>query len=102
MLFQRRELYRSAANGDRWSLVRDSQSGRVFVEHEPNASSGGKTSCAEVGDFLARGGNGPERQALLRLIGTLVQEPPEAKARQPETSTLRPICGAPDAGHQFR
>jgi hypothetical protein len=80
MMFQRRELYRSAANGDRWSLIRDSQSGRVFVEHEPNASSGGQTSRAEVGDFLARGGNGPERQALLRLIGTLVQEPARSES----------------------
>jgi hypothetical protein len=32
MAFQSRELYRSAANGDRWSLIRDSQSGRVFIE----------------------------------------------------------------------
>jgi hypothetical protein len=28
----------------------------------------------EVGDFLAHGGQGPEVQALLRLIGTLVEE----------------------------
>ena len=69
---QSRELYRSAPNGDRWSLVRESQSGRVFIEHEPNASSGGKTSRVELGDFLAGSGHGPEHQALLRLIGTLV------------------------------
>ena len=75
MAFQSRELYRSAANGDCWSLIRDSQSGRVFVVHEPNVSSGGKTSRVEVGDFLVHGGHGPEHQALLRLIGTLVEEP---------------------------
>ena len=71
MALQSRELYRSAPNGDRWSLVRDSESGRVFIEHQPNVSSGGKPSQMEIGDFLAHGGHGPEHQALLRLIGTL-------------------------------
>jgi hypothetical protein len=66
-----RELYRSA-NGDRWSLVRDPGSGRVFVRHEPNVTSGGRASDIGVGDFLVRGGYGPEHQELLRLIGTLV------------------------------
>jgi hypothetical protein len=28
----------------------------------------------EIGDFLVHGGHGPEHQALLRLIGTLVEE----------------------------
>ena len=81
MAFQSRELYRSAANGDRWSLIRDSQSGRIFVEHEPNVSSGGQTSRVEVGAFLMHGGHGPEHQALLHLIGTLVEEP--ARSSQP-------------------
>ena len=58
MSIRSRELYRSA-NGDRWSLVRDAESGRVIVRHE-------------VGDVLVRGGLGPEKQELLRLIGTLV------------------------------
>jgi hypothetical protein len=74
MTFQSRELYRSGPNGDRWSLVREPTSGRVFIEHEPNISSGGQTSRMEIGDFLAHGGDGPEHQALLRLIGTLVEE----------------------------
>jgi len=75
MTFEARELYRSA-NGDRWSLVRDPGSGRVFVRHEPNAASGGRTSDIGIGEFLARGGHGPEHQALLRLIGTLVERGP--------------------------
>jgi hypothetical protein len=75
MTLQRRELYRSAPNGDRWSLVREPASERVFIEHEPNASSGGQTTHIEIGDFLVRGGPGPEHQALLRLIGTLAEEP---------------------------
>src|SRR5262249_38270865 len=74
MALQSRELYRSAPDGDRWSLVRETQSGRVFIEHEPNASSGGKASRIDVADFLARSAHGPEHQALLRLIGTLVGE----------------------------
>jgi hypothetical protein len=74
MTFQSRELYRGGPNGDRWSLVREPTSGRVFIEHEPNISSGGQTSRMEIGDFLAHGGHGPEHQALLRLIGTLVEE----------------------------
>jgi hypothetical protein len=75
MALQSRELYRSAPNGDRWSLVRESVSERVYIEHEPNVSSGGRTTHIEIGDFLAHGGHGPEHQALLRLIGTLVAEP---------------------------
>lgn len=71
MLMETRELYRSA-NGDRWSLVRDAGSGRVLVRHEPNLSSGGVPSDVEIGEFLVRGGLGPEKQELLRLIGTLV------------------------------
>lgn len=68
-----RELYHSA-NGDRWSLANDSASGRVFVRHEPNLASGGKISDIDIGSFLSRGGQGQEKQELLRLIGTLVEE----------------------------
>jgi hypothetical protein len=78
MTLQRRELYRSAPNGDQWSLVREPASERVFIEHEPNVFSGGQTTHIEIGDFLVRGGHGPEHQALLRLIGTLVEEPARA------------------------
>jgi hypothetical protein len=71
MSLKARELYRST-NGDRWSLIRDLGSERVFVRHEPNLPSGGGSSDITIGDFLARGGHGPEHQGLLRLIGTLV------------------------------
>ena len=76
-MVQTRELY-SSANGDRWSLARDPGSGRVFVRHEPDPSSGGHTSDIEVGAFLSRDAHGPEHEALLRLIGTLVGEAPPA------------------------
>jgi hypothetical protein len=46
----------------------------VFVQHEANQPSGGRVSQIESGAFLNNGGLGPEHQALLRLIGTLVGE----------------------------
>jgi hypothetical protein len=72
MSLQARELY-SSANGDRWFLVRDSGTGRVFVRHEPNRPSGGRPSEIEIGEFLACRGSSPQYQELLRLIGTLVE-----------------------------
>ena len=72
---QIRELYQST-NGDRWSLGHDSASGRVFVRHEPNLASGGKISDVDIGAFLSQGGQGPEKQELLRLIATLVEQDP--------------------------
>jgi hypothetical protein len=72
MAIRTRDLYRSP-NGDRWLLVRDSESGRVFVRHEPNPPSGGQVAEIEIGEFFSRGGLGPEKQELLRLIGNLVE-----------------------------
>ena len=69
-----REIYRSA-NGDRWLLACDSDTARVFVRHEPNLPSGGQVADIEIGAFLIAAGNGPEKQELLRLIGTLVRGP---------------------------
>jgi hypothetical protein len=62
----------SSPNGDRWLLIRQALSDRVMVRHEPNLASGGKVSVIEVGEFLSRG-HGPEQQALLKLIGSLVE-----------------------------
>ena len=50
--------------------VRD-DTGRVFVRHEANLASGGTVTDFEVAEFLSRGGLGPEKQELLRLIGSL-------------------------------
>jgi hypothetical protein len=68
-----RDLYCSP-NGDRWLLAREPGSGRVFVRHEPNIPSGGQPINIELGTFLAASRGGPEHQALLRLIGSLVGE----------------------------
>lgn len=70
----KRDLY-SSPNGDDWYLARDTQQERVFVIHQPNRASGARANEIEIGDFLRRGGQGPEHQELLRLIGTLVEEP---------------------------
>jgi hypothetical protein len=76
MALETRELYRSSS-GDRWCLARDPDSGRVFILHEPNLASGGRTSQIDIATFLATG-HGPEHQELLHLIGTLVEESAEA------------------------
>ena len=75
MNIQIREIYQSS-NGDRWHLARDPAASRVFVRQEPNLASGGKTSDIYIGAFLMQGGHGPEKQELLRLIGTLVENRP--------------------------
>ena len=72
MPVQTRTLYQSA-NGDRWQLARDQDTGRVFIRHEANLSSGGKASDIELGAFLSTSGMGPEKQELIRLIGSLVE-----------------------------
>jgi hypothetical protein len=79
MSLEAKELYASPS-GDRWYLARYLDSGRVFVSHLPNLASGGKETTIELGDFLSRPGNPPEKQALVRLIGSLIQETPETGA----------------------
>ena len=74
---ERRELYRSP-NGDSWYLGREPENGRAFVIHQPGGPSGGRLSHIELSEFLGAGANGPEQQALLRLIATLVDVPPYA------------------------
>jgi hypothetical protein len=64
-----RELYNSS-NGDRWHLCKE-PSGRVFIVHQANIPSGGRVTRMEIGEFLSRG-HGPEQQALLDMIGTLL------------------------------
>lgn len=73
---ERRELYRSPS-GDSWFLGREPSNGNAFIIHQPGGPSGGRLSHIELGEFL-RSGDGPERKALLRLIGTLVEIPPYA------------------------
>lgn len=73
---ERRELYRSPS-GDSWFLGREPTSGHAFIIHQPNGPAGARTSPIDLGEFLLSG-KGPEQQALLRLIATLVDVPPYA------------------------
>jgi hypothetical protein len=66
-----RVLYESS-NGDVWALTRDPASKMPVVKHQPTASSGGQISYTDIGKFLRNGAGGPEHQALLKLIGTLL------------------------------
>ena len=84
------DFYRSS-NGDRWQLVRDTDSGRSFVRHEPNLSSGGRTTDTDIEEFLNRTGSSPQNLALRALldkqterIGASPKNPPEGpiKARR--------------------
>ena len=72
MSLEKRELYRSP-NGDRWFLAHDPATGSLFVRHEANIPSGGQVTDLDIGAFLSGGQRNPEHQALLRLIGTLVE-----------------------------
>ena len=60
-------IYRSS-NGDQWYLVEEPGSERMFVRHQPNRASGGRSSLIEAADFLAEG-HGPQHEALIRLLG---------------------------------
>jgi hypothetical protein len=67
MPFKTREIYTSA-NGDRWSVGVESESGRVFVKHEANVPSGGHTSEFDIEEFLNGAPDSPEHQALMQLV----------------------------------
>ena len=67
MALTTKDFYRSS-NGDRWQLVYDDASGRSFVRHEPNLSSGGRTTDTEIDVFLNRTGSSPENIALRVLL----------------------------------
>ena len=65
-------IYESS-NGDRWDLVREQVTDRLFVKHTPNIASSGLSSHIELGEFLCRNPYCAEHLALLDLIGSLVQ-----------------------------
>jgi len=64
-------LIYASSNGDEWYLALDRR-GKAFVRHIPNPGSNGKPSDIEVASFLSRDVGSPQREELLRLIGSLV------------------------------
>ena len=79
-----KELYHSP-NGDRWVLNRD-VSGKLIVSHHPNITSGGQVSEIEVEAFLARGGHGPEHQALVEALARVDALNPRGGRSEPAVS----------------
>jgi hypothetical protein len=73
MALSAEDFYRSS-NGDRWQLIRDTASGRSFVRHEPNLSSGGRVTDTDVEEFLNRTGSSPENLALRGLLDEFVRQ----------------------------
>ena len=84
---QDRELY-SSPNGDRWYLVRESETAKSFVRHKANLPSGGQVSDIDISEFLSRDREHPERQALLQLIGTLVERHTQHTGRGSRSTRL--------------
>ena len=64
------DFYRSS-NGDRWQLIRDTETGRRIVRHEPNLASGGRATETDLQEFLDRTGSSPENLALQELLEKL-------------------------------
>jgi hypothetical protein len=60
-----------SANGDRWLLIRDSETGQSLVRHEPALASGGRVTETPVDVFLDRTGVSPENLALRKLLDEL-------------------------------
>jgi hypothetical protein len=61
-----REVYLSS-NGDRWLLVLPGANAPV-VEHRPNVASNGATTQIAVETFLCPNNEGPEHQALRKML----------------------------------
>jgi hypothetical protein len=64
------ELIYESSNGDSWFLTQDPVTTARAVMHRANPQSGGQVSYIEIDRFLSEGANGPEHQALRRLLET--------------------------------
>jgi hypothetical protein len=67
MTLREKTIYRSS-NGDRWTLMRETATGRQFVRHKANPLSGGRITDTGVDEFLSVAGPGPEFAALRRML----------------------------------
>ena len=91
MPLKKRELHRSAKGpvingGDWWRLVFDTDTKRLYVEHEwhhtdmrggGGASSRGRSQM-DVASFLGQPEQGPAHRELQRLLSSLFEEEPNA------------------------
>jgi hypothetical protein len=68
------KLIYASSNGDQWFLARDVESGQALVRHVPNPASGGESIHIEIDAFLSKDRGSPQRQELMRMIGSLIPE----------------------------
>jgi hypothetical protein len=61
--------FASSSNGDIWFLATDDQTREPFVLHRGNLPSGGHETRTAVEVFLNTQPYGPEREALLAVLG---------------------------------
>jgi hypothetical protein len=85
-------LIYSSPNGDDWFLCR--ASGRTFVRHKANASSGGHQTDSEIADFLGWGPRNAEHEALLRKIATDAAPKGRRRPRPAPTRVTSPAATA--------
>jgi hypothetical protein len=57
-----------SANGDRWQLLQNDETGQHRVRHEPNLASGGRPTDTPLPEFLSRTGATPQGEALRALL----------------------------------
>jgi hypothetical protein len=61
--------FATSSNGDTWYLARDDETQKPFVLHRANVPSGGHETSTAVDVFLNTRPYGPEREALLAVLG---------------------------------
>ncbi|MCJ8517663.1 hypothetical protein ABID21_000446 [Pseudorhizobium tarimense] len=63
------QQFSSSSNGDRWFLLTEEVTQQAFVLHKANEPSGGHQTQMPVADFLNQKPFGPEREALINILG---------------------------------
>jgi hypothetical protein len=63
------QQFSATSNGDRWFLGKREGDGELVVLHRANLPSGGHETETAVADFLNARPFGPEREALLQVLG---------------------------------
>ena len=61
--------FAASSNGDRWFLESDDATNSLVVLHRANISSGGHETRTAIETFLNIRPFGPEREALLAILG---------------------------------
>jgi hypothetical protein len=72
-----RTLIYSSPNGGAWFLCQEHMSGRAFIKHRADTSSGGHETDIGIAEFLSNGPCNPEHEALLRVMADGVAATPQ-------------------------